>query len=193
MSDETLEKLTEEVVRERTPIPGVPNDQVRRFCPAGHIYQLKPTFERCCPQALADPYTSRHRANQRTWQRKAAEQGNPWPRIRAFIQLRDSGLCRYCGQQGYEVDHVIPHSKRGDAESFNNLVWACGPCNRFKGSERGFTMSNGVLRWHDKPVSNHDIFGPLLMEEIADQRLARQTRQGLVGMLNYKSNRGGTS
>lgn len=175
-------------------------DQVRRFCPAGHMYQLKPTFEPCCTQALSDPYAhpkllprpSRQEANQRKWQRKAAEQGNPWPRIRAFIRLRDSGLCRYCGGRGFEVDHVVPHSKRGDAEDFNNLVWSCGPCNRFKGSERGFSMNNGVLRWHGKPVSTHGIFGARLMDEIADQRLARQTRQGLVGMLQFKTG-GGTS
>ena len=161
-------------------------DQVRRFCPAGHIYQLKPTFEQCCDQAQADPYTPRHRENQRQRKRKAAEQGNRWSRIRAFIRLRDHGLCRYCGKPGYEVDHVVPHSKRGDAEAFDNLVWSCGPCNRFKGSERDFTMRNNVLRWHDKSVSVHGIFGPRLMEEIAGQRLARQTRQGLVGMVRYK-------
>lgn len=169
-------------------------EQVRRFCPAGHIYQLKPAFERCCNQAQEDPYTRVQRLNPQRrakWQRKAAEKTNPWPRIRAFIRLRDSGLCRYCGERGYEVDHVVPHSGRGAAESFDNLVWACGPCNRFKGSERGFTMSNGVLRWHTKLVAKHSMFGEELMQEIADQRLARQTRQGLVGMINYK--RGGAS
>ena len=169
-------------------------DQVRRFCPAGHMYQLKPTFERCCAEAQEDPYIEHRGLNpqRRTkWQRKAAEQGNPWPRIRAFIRLRDSGLCRYCGGRGSEVDHVVPHSKRGDAEDFNNLVWSCGPCNRFKGSERGFSMNNGVLRWHGKPVSTHGIFGARLMDEIADQRLARQTRQGLVGMVQFKT--GGAS
>ncbi len=167
-------------------------EQVRRFCPAGHIYQLKPTFERCCPQALADPYsTPRQLSPQSRWGRKRAEQGNQWPRIRAFIRLRDRGLCRYCGGKGYEVDHVVPHCKQGKAEEFDNLVWSCGPCNRFKGSEKGFTLKNNVLRWYNSLVSEHGIFGRRLMEEIADQRLARQTRQGLVGMLDYK--RGGAS
>lgn len=166
-------------------------DQVRRFCPAGHIYQLKPTFEPCCDQALADPYS---RPNIRQdgltkWQRKGAEKSNPWPRIRAFIRLRDRNLCRYCGEKGYEIDHVVPHSKRGEDKSFDNLVWSCGPCNRFKGSEQGFTLHLGVLRWHGEIVSVHGLFSDRLMTEIAEQRLARQTRQGLSGMVEYK--RGG--
>ncbi|KKK54329.1 hypothetical protein LCGC14_3085840 [marine sediment metagenome] len=163
-------------------------DQVRRFCPAGHIYQLKPTFEPCCTKALLDPYSQVAAA--RRLLRHKKKKVNQWPRIRAFIRLRDSGLCRYCGERGSEVDHVVPQSKRGDAVSYDNLVWSCGPCNRFKGSERGFTMRNNILRWHDNPVSARGIFGPRLMEEIAEQRLARQTGQGLVGMVVYKT--GGT-
>ena len=162
-------------------------NQVRRFCPVGHIYQLKPTFERCCPQAQADPYSPRRqRANQKKWKQKRAEQNNPWPRIRAFIRVRDQNRCRYCGKKGYEVDHVVSRCNKGNAEAFDNLVWSCGICNRFKGSERGFSMRNNVLQWHGKIVSAHGIFGPRLMEEIADQRLARQTRQGLVGMVQFK-------
>ena len=167
-------------------------EQVRRICPAGHIYQLKPTFVRCCAEALSDPYTRPKRLNPQRrakWENKAAELTNTWPRIRAFIRLRDRNLCRYCGEKGYEIDHVVPHSKRGDAKAFNNLVWACGPCNRFKGSERGFTLHNGVLRWHGDIVSIHGLFGGLLMDAIADQRLARQAGQGLTGMVEYK--RGG--
>jgi len=169
-------------------------DQVRRFCPVGHIYQLKPTFEPCCPQAQAKPYINMRRLNPQRrakWQRKAAEQRNTWPRIKAFIRLRDASRCRYCGERGYEVDHVVPHCNKGDAEAFNNLVWSCGDCNRFKGSERGFTMENNMLRWHGKIVAAHGIFGPELLQEIADQRLERQTRQGLVGVVRYK--RGGSS
>ncbi len=168
-------------------------EQVRRFCPAGHIYQLKPTFEPCCSQALADPYIARPNPQRRRcqwekWERKKAEQANRWPRIRAFIRLRDQGRCRYCGNPGFEVDHVVPTSKRGDAEEFDNLVWSCGPCNRLKGSERGFTMKNNVLRWHGKIVSaQQGIFGTELMKEISDQRLERQVRQGLVGMVSFKT------
>jgi 5-methylcytosine-specific restriction endonuclease McrA len=168
-------------------------DQVRRFCLAGHIYQLKPTFEPCCPQAQADPYSLRRRqANLQKWGRKRAQQANFWSRIRAFIRLRDKGQCRYCGKKGYEVDHVVPHCNKGDAEAFDNLVWSCGPCNRFKGSERGFSMRNNLLQWHGKIVSPSGIFGEELMNEIGKQRLERQTRQGLTGVVSYKQ-RGGTS
>lgn len=179
----------------------IDTDQVRRFCPAGHIYQLKPMFERCCAEAQEDPYTKPQRLNsqrrvnrlnpqRRAWGGRRPNNSTPWLRIRALIRLRDGGLCRYCGEPGYEVDHVVPHSKRGDAESFDNLVWSCGPCNRFKGAERGFLLKNNVLRWHDNPVSEHGLFGARLMEAIATQRLARQTRQGLVGMLQFKTGGG---
>jgi len=43
--------------------------------------------------------------------------------------------CFYCGAIGQiEMDHVIP-IKRGGAHSIGNLVAACMPCNRSKGSK----------------------------------------------------------
>lgn len=51
---------------------------------------------------------------------------------------RDNGYCRYCGEdlllsisryRSAEVDHLLPAGEAGRDES-ENLVLACGPCNR---------------------------------------------------------------
>lgn len=54
---------------------------------------------------------------------------------RKAVLARDSWTCQYCGTQrsGLTVDHVIPRS-RGGQSSWENIVAACGPCNRRKGN-----------------------------------------------------------
>lgn len=56
---------------------------------------------------------------------------------RRNLILRDRGECQYCGchPTGRELtmDHVIPVSK-GGATTWQNVVLACGPCNRRKGA-----------------------------------------------------------
>lgn len=42
------------------------------------------------------------------------------------------GACHYCGGVATTRDHVIPKSKGGSGAG--NIVPACGPCNRRKGS-----------------------------------------------------------
>lgn len=53
---------------------------------------------------------------------------------RKAVLARDAWTCQYCGTQrtGLTVDHVIPRS-RGGASAWENIVAACGPCNRRKG------------------------------------------------------------
>lgn len=56
---------------------------------------------------------------------------------RRNLILRDGGCCQYCGcsPTGRELtmDHVIPRSKNGPT-TWENVVLACGPCNRRKGA-----------------------------------------------------------
>ena len=54
---------------------------------------------------------------------------------RKAVLARDSWTCQYCGSRkpGLTVDHVIPRS-RGGTSSWDNIVAACGPCNRRKGN-----------------------------------------------------------
>lgn len=59
------------------------------------------------------------------------------PHVRAYVFARDGHACRYCGASGdgvvLEADHVIPTRLRGP-NVCRNLVAACRPCNRSKGS-----------------------------------------------------------
>ena len=67
---------------------------------------------------------------------------------RRNVLLRDGNTCVYCGVAGQArdltIDHVLPRS-RGGRTSWDNLVAACGPCNRRKGdrtpAEAGMPMS----------------------------------------------------
>lgn len=54
---------------------------------------------------------------------------------RRAVFARDDWTCQYCGSHAQlTVDHVIPRSK-GGSSSWENIVAACAPCNRRKGSE----------------------------------------------------------
>lgn len=50
---------------------------------------------------------------------------------RRAVLARDGHVCAYCGAPARTVDHIQPRS-RGGANSFENLVAACGPCNHRK-------------------------------------------------------------
>lgn len=61
----------------------------------------------------------------------------PRPRVslsKREILRRDSYTCQYCGRRTnpLTIDHVVPRHL-GGAHSWQNLVAACGPCNRRKG------------------------------------------------------------
>jgi 5-methylcytosine-specific restriction endonuclease McrA len=62
----------------------------------------------------------------------------PLPLSRRTLLLRDGYMCQYCGiQPGREhltIDHVVPRSRGGRTE-WENVVAACGPCNRRKGNK----------------------------------------------------------
>jgi 5-methylcytosine-specific restriction endonuclease McrA len=55
---------------------------------------------------------------------------------RRNVLLRDGHVCSYCGSPGHgrelTIDHVVPRS-RGGRTAWDNVVAACGPCNRDKG------------------------------------------------------------
>ena len=56
---------------------------------------------------------------------------------RRNLMLRDQATCQYCcgsaTNREMTIDHVIPRSK-GGPHAWTNVVLACGPCNRRKGS-----------------------------------------------------------
>ncbi len=61
----------------------------------------------------------------------------PLPLSRRTVLARDLYTCQYCGSQPgrgeLTVDHILPRSRGGNT-SWENVVAACGPCNRRKGN-----------------------------------------------------------
>ncbi len=59
------------------------------------------------------------------------------PLSRRTLLARDHYTCQYCGCQpgkvGLTMDHVVPRSRGGNTV-WENVVTACGPCNRRKGN-----------------------------------------------------------
>jgi 5-methylcytosine-specific restriction endonuclease McrA len=55
---------------------------------------------------------------------------------RRNLMLRDAHQCQYCGKQppvrDLNIDHVVPKC-RGGADTWENLVTSCRPCNLRKG------------------------------------------------------------
>ena len=51
------------------------------------------------------------------------------------VHARDSYTCQYCGSKGTTIDHVIPKSRGGRSDCFENTVSCCKPCNAKKGDK----------------------------------------------------------
>lgn len=68
------------------------------------------------------------------------------------VFLRDRFSCQYCAEwfptHDLTFDHVIPRS-RGGKTVWENVVSACGPCNRRKGDR---TPEEANMRLNSKPV-----------------------------------------
>lgn len=62
-----------------------------------------------------------------------------WYAVRWVVLERDQFTCRYCGQFApnvrLEVDHITPVCE-GGTDALDNLVTACGACNRGKEAYR---------------------------------------------------------
>jgi 5-methylcytosine-specific restriction endonuclease McrA len=58
------------------------------------------------------------------------------PLSRRTVLARDHYTCQYCGERlpkaKLTIDHVTPRSRGGETR-WENIVTACGPCNRRKG------------------------------------------------------------
>ena len=59
--------------------------------------------------------------------------------LRAYVMHRDHGRCQYCGRRPkgsdkLTLDHIVPRADNG-ANTPDNLVAACMPCNLKKGKQ----------------------------------------------------------
>lgn len=75
--------------------------------------------------------------------------GRNVPVTRRGVLRRDGHRCAYCGQGASTIDHVLPRS-RGGADSWENLVACCLPCNNLKGDRTPQEMS-WTLRTAPRP------------------------------------------
>ena len=53
------------------------------------------------------------------------------PAMRKQIKDRDQDLCRYCGDDADDLDHVVPKAQDG-RDHPSNLVQSCRTCNIYK-------------------------------------------------------------
>jgi 5-methylcytosine-specific restriction endonuclease McrA len=76
------------------------------------------------------------------------------PVSRRTVLARDQYTCQYCGTQPgraqLTMDHVIPRSRGGDT-CWENVVTACGPCNRRKGGRTPDEAQMPVLKSPRRP------------------------------------------
>ncbi len=73
---------------------------------------------------------------------------------RRQIFTRDGGICQYCRcrlqEDNFTFDHVLPRS-RGGATSWENVVAACGKCNRKKANRTPKEARMALLSVPRKP------------------------------------------
>lgn len=93
------------------------------------------------------PAVIRHRGHVRRGPRAVAL-------TRRNLIARDGHRCQYCGDvlppRELTVDHVMPRS-RGGGSTWENLVAACGPCNRAKGDRTPEEAAMPLLARPRKP------------------------------------------
>jgi 5-methylcytosine-specific restriction endonuclease McrA len=75
---------------------------------------------------------------------------------RAQILERDHRTCAYCGGRGTTIDHVLPQS-RGGANTWLNLVAACGPCNNRKADRTPEEAGMRLLVEPRRPTTSDDL------------------------------------
>jgi len=75
---------------------------------------------------------------------------------RKNLIIRDKHQCQYCStkKKPMTLDHVLPKN-RGGADTWENLVTACQPCNRKKGNRTPEEAHMPLNRWPKKPNKIH--------------------------------------
>lgn len=61
---------------------------------------------------------------------------HPIPNAKLVLYVRANGRCWFCGEdiplQDGTIDHLVP-VQQGGCSTWENLVYACKPCNQAKG------------------------------------------------------------
>ena len=76
-----------------------------------------------------------------------------WRDLRMRVCQRDKHLCQYCGDRGFQADHIVPR-KRGGPDTMKNLVCCCHTCNKtalnstfvsFSAKKRWLLVARGIV------------------------------------------------
>lgn len=91
------------------------------------------------------------------------------PVSRRGVLARDHYTCQYCGirpgKTALTVDHVTPRTQGGD-KRWENLVTACGPCNRRKGGRR---PDEANMRLLSQPVAPRYVALALIETDVRNE------------------------
>ena len=82
---------------------------------------------------------------------------------RRNLLLRDANTCQYCGFNGHPaeltIDHIVPVSRGGAPDRWENVVVACKRCNWRKADRHPHEVG---MRLHRKPVALTQEYGQIL-------------------------------
>jgi 5-methylcytosine-specific restriction endonuclease McrA len=83
------------------------------------------------------------------------------------VFVRDDFTCQYCGVKNRDItlDHVIPRSQQG-SHTWENVVCACGRCNRRKAGRTPQQASMKLMRQPFRPVVKYGGFVPYRYREL---------------------------
>lgn len=93
-----------------------------------------------------------------------------WRKLRLAILQRDLWTCHWCGGQANEVDHLVPAASGGERYDPDNLVAACGPCNRARGDP---TWRPGLLKKARDPKAPFRLLPPQILGDYSVGRKRR--------------------
>lgn len=89
---------------------------------------------------------------------------------RLEIFRRDQYICQYCGKETHQLtlDHVIPRY-RGGQHTWENVVSACGSCNRRKAGSTPQEAGMRLLSQPSRPRSDMLFYIPASYREIRSE------------------------
>lgn len=114
--------------------------ECRNYYPVGEVFFKSSLTRLCSPECL-----SQHRAGQKPTTKKPKPRAKPRKQphriagpLRYEIRERDKHSCRWCGEAGTEIHHVVYRSSGGPDEP-SNLILLCQGCHmRAHSSKRAF-------------------------------------------------------
>lgn len=119
-----------------------------------------------------------------------------YSKAKPFLRKDFEERCAYCmmgeavhpdGDDGFEIDHFWPTSRKGDRNSYDNLFWSCAWCNRWK-SNRWPTDKDVILDRRFVNPCNEQDYGDHFTE-LPDGTLKSSSTPGEYHIKHLRLNR----